>query len=142
MYLRATQPAKGRNGLTLVELLVAIVFVSVLVAIVLPKFVSSDVGGKEAALRADLKLLRTAIQKFREDTGVYPASLKDLASPKPPLIGMSPSGAKVAIKRTRWHGPYIDNVPVDPINGAPFRYTTAAGSVGKVSSSARGYEAW
>lgn len=131
-----------RRGFTLVELLVVIVVLAVLAAIVLPKFVGASQRSREAALRADLKLLRNAIAAFNADTAVYPASLADLAATSAPASGKTAAGTDQNITASDWHGPYIEEVPTDPINGAAFSYSTAAGTVGKVTSTATGYTTW
>jgi type II secretion system protein G len=131
-----------RRGFTLVELLVVIVVLAVLAAIVLPKFVGASQRSRESALRADLKLLRNAVSAFNADTGTYPASLADLAATTAPAAGKSATGTDVNITASDWHGPYIEEVPTDPISSGAFGYSTASGSAGKVTSAATGYTTW
>ncbi|MGQ9454324.1 MAG: prepilin-type N-terminal cleavage/methylation domain-containing protein [Armatimonadota bacterium] len=127
-----------RRGFTLVELLVVIVVLAVLAAIVLPKFMDSSRRSKESALRSDLKLLRNAIGLFFTDTGTYPKQLSDLAATSAPAQGLDSSGSDVNINPADWHGPYLQEIPNDPISGAPFTYSTTPPNVGKVTSSATG----
>ncbi len=129
---------KSRKGFTLVELLVVIVVLAVLAAIVLPKFVGAGTRSKESALKSDLKLIRNAITLFYNDTGAYPASLAALAATTAPASGLAPDGTTKAINAADWHGPYLDSIPNDPVSGSAFIYSTADGSVGKVTSSATG----
>jgi len=130
--------AKGRRAFTLVELLVVIVVLAVLAAIVLPKFMDSSRRSKESALRSDLKLLRNAIALFHTDTGAYPKTLADLAATSAPAKGLDASGSDVNITAGDWHGPYLQEVPNDPVSGSAFDYGTTAPNVGKVTSSATG----
>ncbi|MCX6341865.1 MAG: prepilin-type N-terminal cleavage/methylation domain-containing protein, partial [Fimbriimonadales bacterium] len=67
-----------KKGFTLVELLIVIIIIAVLAAIAIPKFSSSSQRSKESSLRANLKLVRNAIDLFRADTGAFPASLAGL----------------------------------------------------------------
>ncbi|MDH7601011.1 MAG: type II secretion system protein GspG [Armatimonadota bacterium] len=131
-------PRVRRRGFTLVELLVVIVVLAVLAAIVLPKFMDSSKRSKESALRSDLKLLRNAIGLFYTDTGAYPKTLSDLAATSAPAKGLDSSGNEVSINAADWHGPYLQEVPNDPISGSAFNYSTTAPNVGKVTSSATG----
>ncbi len=124
------------RGFTLVELLVVIVVLAVLAAIVLPKFVDSSKRSKESALKSDLKLLRNAITLFHTDTGVYPASLADLAATSAPATGAG--GAPITA--TDWHGPYLQEIPTDPISGSAFSYNAATGTV--TSSAGAPYNTW
>jgi general secretion pathway protein G len=134
----AVEKARRRRGFTLVELLVVIVVLAVLAAIVLPKFMNSSKRSKESALRSDLKILRNAVGLFQTDTLAYPKQLSDLAATAPPPKGLDKDGNEVAIIPGDWHGPYLQDAPNDPIGGAAFTYSVAAGSVGKVTSSTAG----
>jgi general secretion pathway protein G len=130
-----------RRGFTLVELLVVIVVLAVLAAIVLPKFLGAGQRSKEAALKSDLKILRNAISLFLTDTSAYPAALADLASTSAPASGLDSAGAAKTIAAADWNGPYIEELPNDPISSAAFTYyTSTAGGhkVGEVRSSASG----
>ncbi len=125
----------NHRGFTLVELLVVVVVLAVLAAVVLPKFVGSDVRSKESALKSDIRVLRTAVDAFKADTGVFPKQLEDLASETPPSSGMDTNGAKAEYTLTDWNGPYINLVPKDPITGEDFNYDNNPPTVGRVSSS-------
>lgn len=129
---------RGKRGFTLVELLVVIVVLAVLAAIVLPKFMDSGKRSKEAALKSDLKLLRNAVTLFQTDTGYYPLGLADLAAVTAPAKGLDTSGAQCDIVASNWHGPYVQEIPVDPVSSAVFGYTTTSPGIGKAKSNATG----
>lgn len=80
------------HGFTLIELLVVLAIMATLMSIVAPRYFESVDRAKEAALRADLRLLREAIDKYKADTGHYPSVLNDLVTAR-----------------------YIQAVPVDPL---------------------------
>lgn len=56
----------------------------------------------------------SAIERFRGDTGCYPAALADLTAQAAPATGRDASGNEMALSGT-WHGPYIKTLPVDPL---------------------------
>lgn len=138
MHRIVERARRRRHGFTLVELLVVIVVLAVLAAIVLPKFMNSSKRSKESALRSDLKLLRNAVGLFQADTTVYPLTLADLAATSAPAKGLDSSGNQVNITAADWHGPYLQEIPKDPVSGNDFTYGTTSPNVGKVSSSATG----
>jgi general secretion pathway protein G len=134
----------ARRAFTLVELLIVIIIIAVLAAIAIPKFANSSTRSKEAALKADLKLYRNAIELFKADTGVYPATIADLAATSAPANGVdATTGTSKAITAADWKGPYLQAVETDPISGNSFTYSTTAGTVGAVTSSAGSpYTTW
>ena len=125
-----------KKGFTLVELLIVIIIIAVLAAIAIPKFSSSSQRSKESSLRANLKLVRNAIDLFRADTGAFPANMAGLTTPT--TAGLSAAAAACTIAATDWRGPYLQAIPVDPVSGSAMTYGTAAADVGTVKSSATG----
>jgi general secretion pathway protein G len=115
----------------LVELLVVVVLVAILALIAVPKFMESGQRGREAALHADLKLYRNAIELYVNDTGLYPTTMADLTALTAPATGTTPGGADGAtLDATLWFGPYLYSVPPDPT--APldaWTYTSNAGTI-------------
>jgi prepilin-type N-terminal cleavage/methylation domain-containing protein len=65
----------AQTGFTLMELLIVVVILAILAAIVMPQFSSSGIDAREAALDTNLGVLRTAIQLYRGQHGVYPGAV-------------------------------------------------------------------
>lgn len=126
------------RAFTLVELLIVIVVLAVLAAIVIPKFGDSSARSRESSLRSNLKIVRNAVDLFKTDTGAYPAALADLAGASAPTSGKDKDGGSKPITAGDYKGPYVAESPKDTVSGADLTYSVAAGSVGKVSSSASG----
>lgn len=85
-------PAHHKRGFTLIELLVAMTIIALLLSIVAPRYFNSVSKAEEAVLKEDLSLMRSALDKYRADTGKYPGALDDLVNRK-----------------------YLRKLPVDPI---------------------------
>jgi len=83
---------RRNDGFTLIELLVAMTIIALLLSIVAPRYFNSISKAEEAVLKEDLSLMRSALDKFRADTGKYPDTLDDLVSKR-----------------------YLRKLPVDPI---------------------------
>jgi general secretion pathway protein G len=80
------------GGFTLIELLVAMVIIALLMSIAVPRYFHSVSKAEETSLKADLSVMREALDKYYADNGRYPDSLDDLVTRK-----------------------YLRKVPVDPI---------------------------
>jgi len=127
-----------RKGFTLVELLVVIVVLAALAAIVLPRFIGAGERSRESALKSDLRILRGAVTVFENDCKAFPSSLSVLAATSAPRSGLDRNGRSKTINSADWNGPYVEEVPNDPISGSAFTYSTRSPTVGRVTSSATG----
>lgn len=121
-----------RRGFTLIELLVVLAIIATLLSIVAPRYMASLDKAKEAALKANLRLMREAIDKYKADKQRYPDNLQQLATER-----------------------YLAAVPVDPVServdgwlvvyppapAASAVYDVRSGAPG-VGSSGRPYVEW
>lgn len=114
--------APGRRaGFTLIELLVAMAIVATLMSIAAPRYFDHLDRARENTLRQSLVVMRDAIDKFRADTGTYPANLEDLVARR-----------------------YLRKVPVDPLTESAGSWKTLPppegeqGGMGDVRSGASG----
>lgn len=118
-------------GFTLIELLVVLAVVATLLSLVAPRYVNSLDRSKEAVLRTNLKLTRSAIDQHYSDTGKYPLNLNDLVERR-----------------------YLRSVPTDPIteradswllighpSGFPGIYDVRSGATGLASDGSE-YRSW
>ena len=96
-----------RRAFTLVEMLLVVTIIGILAAIVIPKMVGRSEQAREAAARADIASMKTALDAFEVDNGYYPKGNNGLAD----LI-QSPRDAR------NWHGPYLEKIPIDPWGNA------------------------
>lgn len=107
------------RGFTLIELIVVMTIVALLVAIAAPRYFAHLDRSKESVLRADLTVMRDALDKFYGDHGRFPEALDEL------------------VKRR-----YIRAVPVDPLTESAATWVAlsdpARGGVYDVRSGAPG----
>ncbi|MGA3265980.1 MAG: type II secretion system major pseudopilin GspG [Verrucomicrobiota bacterium] len=95
---RFTFPA---SAFTLVELMLVVTIIGILAALVIPKITGRSEQARITAAHADIfGGIKTALDAYEVDNGHYPRSLQDLLR--------QPSDAH------NWHGPYLDNLPMDP----------------------------
>lgn len=100
-----------RAGFTLIELLLVLVILTVLAAVVVPKFTNRSEQARVTAARTDIANLEVALDAYEIDVGRFPSSEEGLRS----LVEQPPSA------RT-WRGPYVKRgIPNDPW-GNPYIY--------------------
>lgn len=101
----AKYKARQKNGFTLIELLLVITIISVLAAVVVPRFFGRSQEARIVAARQTIVgTFGIALDLFEQDTGRYPRSDEGLeALVNNPQI-------------TNWRGPYLKttNIPLDP----------------------------
>ena len=85
-------PPALRRGFTLIELLVVMAIIATLLSIAAPRYFGQVDTAREKALLQSLEVMRDSIDKFRADTGKYPATLTELVEKR-----------------------YLRKLPVDPI---------------------------
>lgn len=123
-----------RCGFTLIEVLIVIVIIAVLAVIVIPRVKAVGRKGKEATLRADLKQIRDAIERFEAATAAWPPALTDLMVTDGSAISADADGRGMALDRAGYDGPYLrtgdGSLPFDPFTGAAdWAYNNATGEL-------------
>jgi general secretion pathway protein G len=92
---------RNRRGFTLTELMLVVAIIGILAALVIPKIAGNSLRAQITAANADINGgIKTALGNYEVDNGQYPKGLQDLLT--------QPANAK------NWHGPYLDNAPLDP----------------------------
>ncbi len=117
-----------RRAFTLVELLIVIIIIAVLAAIAIPKFANSTARSKDASLKSNLKIVRSAVESFRADTGLSPVALVDMTGTAAPSNGINGAGVSVTLTSTSYRGPYIQSEPKDSVTDTALGYSTTGGT--------------
>jgi len=73
-----TQMQKRESGFTLIELIIVMTVIGILAAIAVPGYIQSVKKAKEAVLREDLWVMRSAIDRYTSDKEKAPMGLDDL----------------------------------------------------------------
>lgn len=69
---------KKKKGFTLLELLVVLAILAILIAIAIPVYKNQKEKAAITAHNANVRVLETAVESYRQDTGDYPATVKEL----------------------------------------------------------------
>lgn len=94
-----------KSGFTLIELMTVIVIIAILALIIIPRFALYTRRSKESAMMTNLNLLRETIERFKADTGEYPATLTGLyAAPNTNPPGAISTGG---VMPGLYKGPYL-----------------------------------
>jgi general secretion pathway protein G len=69
---------KDEAGFTLMELMIVMMIIGVLTTLAIPSFVGAIRNAREAVLKEDLRVMRSAIDSYTMDKQKAPQSLEDL----------------------------------------------------------------
>lgn len=105
---------KDKRGFTLIELMLVVIIISVLAAMVIPRFAGRTQQTRIARAQADIHVnLSTALDLYELDNGFYPTAEQGIDA-----LVRKPSSSPIP---TNWNGPYVKRRPVDPW-GSPYIY--------------------
>ena len=101
------------RGFTLIELMVVIVILGLLAAIVMPRIVGQTGKARQAAAKAQMRILEDALKRYKLDNGYFPTTEQGLEA----LVRQPTSGT---LPRNWQQGGYLDKpeVPADPWGNA------------------------
>jgi general secretion pathway protein G len=77
--LRWRRLARSRAGMTLVEIMVVITILGLIIGVVGVSVVSYLKDAEIGVAKAQIKNLKTAVQRYRQVNSTYPASLEEVA---------------------------------------------------------------
>jgi general secretion pathway protein G len=92
---------KHEAGFTLVELMIVMAIIGVLAAVAIPSYLGAVRQAREAVLKEDLHVMRSAIDSYTADKQKAPQSLEDLVTEG-----------------------YLKEIPVDPMTKAKDSWQT------------------
>ena len=87
---------KNVQGFTLIELLVVVAIIAILAAIALPNFLEAQTRSKVSRVKADMRVLKNAIEAYNMDVNYYPYCEADLKGEKA-LQGLTTPVAYISI---------------------------------------------
>ncbi len=139
-YNRFSNTAGIRRGFSLIELVIVIVIIGIIAAIAIPRMSRGSQGATESSLRANLAVMRNAIELFTtEHEGTKPtvALFVTQLTAKTQMDGTVSGTATDNI-----YGPYLREVPKMPVAGQGKGYSAvaaaAAANVGWVYNATTG----
>src|SRR5215469_14068415 len=108
------RPLGNARGLTLIELIIAIMIIGLLAGAAVPIVRTRAKRDKEVELRRDLWEMRDAIDKYKDaaDRGAFQTQVDSLGYP--PDLQTLVDGVDVQGKKLR----FLRRVPVDPMTGS------------------------
>lgn len=109
----ASAPAPRQRGFTLVELIVATTILLILATMALPSARFAIQRQREKELRADLWMLRDAIDRYKVTADLGSFQIKVGSDGYPPDLQTLVDGVDVAGKKLK----FLRRLPVDPMTG-------------------------
>ena len=109
MQTPITRPSilTGRQGFTLIEIMVVVVILSILAAIIVPRIMDRPDQARIVKARQDIRVIESAMKLYRLDNHVYPSTEQGIEA-----LVSKPAGEPEA--RNWKEGGYLDRLPKDP----------------------------
>jgi prepilin-type N-terminal cleavage/methylation domain-containing protein len=122
--LREVDPMMKKRcppGFTLLEILIVVVLLAILASVVIPQWAGTTERAAETTAKYNVNELRSRVQVYKsEHNGEYPATL-DLLTVKTNRSGTSSAGDGPLL-----YGPYVVNIPDNPLVDIAFAAIVAA----------------
>lgn len=107
------------SGFTLIELLIVLVIIGILVTLSTFGLQGARESARDQRRKADLETVRSGLEIYRSDCGVYPGSLP---SPGYSLVGDDSTSSCLSTNN------YISEMPGDPQGSVAYEYNVVGGS--------------
>lgn len=105
-----------KKGFTLVELLIVISLIGILATIATQSFRSSQMRGRDAVRKSDLKNIQTSLRLYYNDYGRYPAGTSTMTACGTVAV---PAACTYGSAWTKAGTTYMNVLPDDPLNSNP-----------------------
>jgi prepilin-type N-terminal cleavage/methylation domain-containing protein len=146
---------RPKQGFTLVEIMVTVMIIGIIMSIATPQLLRSNRKAREAQLKADLKMVRDALEISQGDLNTYahPQELDDAVS-----SGQGWYGTQLGMgwqlrtyDLSKWKGPYLKKFHErNPINGQPYEWNSNPTdishaffcNVNEISTEGTNYRTW
>ncbi len=103
----------GKKGFTFVEIIIAVIILAVLAALVVPQLGRASAEPDLAALAATLQTVRTQLQRYKlQHNDTFPS----LAQWEKQMLTKTKPNGSCSIRGSC--GPYLLQVPVNPLDGS------------------------
>ena len=125
---RTRNACDGETGLTLVEMMVALVIIALVAALIVPNVIGRPAQARVTTATSNLATISQALTMYRLDNGSYPSTEQGLKAlverpSTPPVPANWATGGYLTAIETNARGQ-----PVDPW-GNPYGYTNQGGTV-------------
>jgi type II secretion system protein G len=119
---------RPRKGFTLIELLIVILIIGILVALLLPQFISSVQKAKQKGTMQDMNSLAKALLDYVLDMGYAPEQNGAMVANSQFYAAIQPFYYKVIPLADQWGTPFYIYCRTDAVSGAGISGVTATGS--------------
>lgn len=104
---------RNTRGFTLVEILIVVIILGILAAIVIPQFTNASNDARNNSVQSTLQTVRSQTELFKIQHADTPPAFAAMWS----IMTGKSNTTDVAVNTNGVFGPYLQQAPVNPING-------------------------
>jgi general secretion pathway protein G len=120
---------RNARGFTLVEILIVVIILGILAAIVIPQFTNASNDARNNSLSSTLQTVRSQLELFKIQHGDKPPVAAGMWAI---MTGKSNTTDTQNVNTSGVFGPYLQQAPVNPLNGQSAVGASASTTVGWV----------
>lgn len=111
------------KAFTIIEIMIVVIILGIIAAVVLPRFSNASDTARASMLADNLRIIRMQLEVFKGQHLGVPAGYPDLQTTQTPteeafVMHMTkPSNSAGEADSGKLYGPYLREIPVNPLNG-------------------------
>ena len=117
---------RNSRGFTLVEILIVVIILGILAAIVIPQFTNASTDAKNSSVASTIQTIRSQVELFKIQHNDTPPQTTAMGAWQILLNRSDTTETSVVAPSGTTYGPYLQQAPMNPLNGHTGTSTSAS----------------